>query len=463
MSITRTPQSVPVSVRSEVGKFTTGSIMGHVVNMTSAAAVGLVAIFFVDALNLFYISQLGQKELAAAVGYSGTLLFFATSVGIGLSIASTAMTARALGRGQREEAKTIAGAALVIMTSAMLIISLLLWPFLEPLLRLLGAEAETLDLALRFSRMVLPSLCLMGMGMGSSALLRALGDGKRAMYVTLGTATATALLDPLLIFGLGMGLDGAAVATVLARFAMVGLGWWGLIKVHAFFAWPSKAVLRRELAPYFTIGVPAILTQIATPFGNAFVTKALAAYGDEAVAGWAVVGRLIPVVFGVIFALSGAVGPILGQNLGAKHYDRIHQTIKDALLLTLIYVLIAWAALALLRTPIAHMFDAQGEARTLIEFFCLFVAGSFLFNGALFVANAAFNNLGFAFYSTALNWGRATIGVMPFVWLGSRWFGAQGVLAGYGLGVVAFGILGTVLCFRVLRQLEATEAAKTHR
>ena len=175
------------------------------------------------------------------------------------------------------------------------------------------------------------------------------------------------------------------------------------------------------------------------------------------------VGRLIPVVFGVIFALSGAVGPILGQNLGAKRYDRIHQTIKDALLLTLIYVLIAWAALALLRTPIAHMFDAQGEARTLIEFFCLFVAGSFLFNGALFVANAAFNNLGFAFYSTALNWGRATIGVMPFVWLGSRWFGAQGVLAGYGLGVVAFGILGTVLCFRVLRQLEATEAAKTHR
>jgi len=117
--------------------------------------------------------------------------------------------------------------------------------------------------------------------------------------------------------------------------------------------------------------------------------------------------------------------------------------------------------LALLRTPLANMFDAQGEARNLIDFFCLFVAGSFLFNGALFVANAAFNNLGYAFYSTALNWGRATIGVIPFVWLGSQWFGAPGVLAGYGLGVVAFGIMGTVLCFKVLRQLEAKEAVKT--
>ena len=202
MSITPSPQTVSGQSRNETGKFLTGSTMGHVINMTSAASVGLVAIFLVDALNLFYISQLGQKELAAAVGYSGTLLFFATSVGIGLSIASTAMTARALGRGEREEAKKIAGAAMVIMTSALLIISLLLWPFLEPLLRLLGAEGETLVLALRFSRMVLPSLFLMGMGMGSSALLRALGDGKRAMYVTLGTAIATALLDPLLIFGL---------------------------------------------------------------------------------------------------------------------------------------------------------------------------------------------------------------------------------------------------------------------
>ena len=77
-----------------------------------------------------------------------------------------------------------------------------------------------------------------------------------------------------------------------------------------------------------------------------------------------------------------------------------------------------------------------------------------MFNGALFVANAAFNNLGYAFYSTALNWGRSTLGVIPFVWLGQRWYGAQGALAGYGLGVVFFGVAGCLLCFRVVNRLQ---------
>ena len=117
--------------------------------------------------------------------------------------------------------------------------------------------------------------------------------------------------------------------------------------------------------------------------------------------------------------------------------------------------MVMWLLLALGSGLISDTFGAAGQARELIVFFCQFVAGSFLFNGALFVANAAFNNLGFALYSTALNWGRATLGVMPFIWLGGQWYGLKGVLAGYGLGVVLFGVLGVVLVSRVLAQLQA--------
>lgn len=248
-------------------------------------------------------------------------------------------------------------------------------------------------------------------------------------------------------------LDGAAYANVLARFVMVGMGYYGVLKVHRFFAWPNRQQVWTAMAPFFAMA--AILTQIATPVGNAFITRALAAYGDNAVAGWAVVIRLVPVAFGVLFALSGAVGPIVGQNLGAGNFDRIRQTMRDALKVTMISVLVAWALLALFHKPLGDLFKAEGQARDVIDFFCFFVAGSFLFNGALFVANAAFNNLGYAFYSTILNWGRATLGVIPFVWLGSHWYGAKGVMAGYGLGVVAFGLIGIVLCFKVLDQLES--------
>lgn len=441
------------------GKFVTGSTLRHVITMTATGSVGLVAVFAVDALNLFYISRLGHQELAAAIGYAGTLLFFNTSIAIGLSIAATALTARALGRGRRDDARQLAGLSLLLIGAIMSVLALAQFPLLGPLVRALGARDDTAAFAITFMQIVMPSVPLLGLGMCLAGLLRAAGDAKRAMYVTLGAAAAVAVLDPLLIFGLDLGINGAALATGLARAAMVVVGWRGVVRVHGLIARPGRAVFAREWRPFMAIGLPAVLTQVATPVGNAVVTAAIANFGDQAVAGWAVIVRLIPVAFGALFALSGAVGPILGQNFGARRFDRLRSTVRDSFWVTGVYVFVVWALLALLAGPIASVFGATGQARELIVFFCVFVSGSFVFNGALFVANAAFNNLGYAFYSTLLNWGRATLGVMPFVWLGARWFGATGVMAGYGLGVVVFGIAGAVLALRVVSRLERAAAA----
>ena len=445
------------------GKFVTGSTLTHVLNMTAAGSVGLIAIFAVDLLNLFYISLLGQKELAAAVGYAGTLLFFVLSIGIGLAIAVGALTSRALGRGDRDHAQKLAGASLVLMVSSMAVAAALAYPFLDTLLGVLGATGVTADMALRFTRIVMPSAPLLGAGMCMGALLRSLGDGKRSMYVTLGAGAATALLDPLLIFGFGWGLDGAAVATVLARFVMVGIGLNGLLRVHKLFAWPDSATLRSTFKPFFAIGLPSVLTQIATPVGNSFVTAAIAPYGDDAVGGWAVVGRIIPVAFAALFALSASVGPIIGQNLGANRFDRLQSTMRDSLKMVVLYVLAVWLLMAVCSTLIANVFGAVGQGREVIVFFCVFVAGSYVFNGAVFVANAAFNNLGYVLYSTALNWGRATLGVVPFIWLGGHYYGVRGVLAGYGLGVALFGVVGVWGCFKVLGQMEQRALQETTR
>ena len=436
------------------GKFVTGSTLKHVLNMTVSGSVGLIAVFAVDLLNLFYISLLGQKELAAAVGYAGTLLFFIVSVSIGLAISVSAVTSRALGQGARDNARHLAGASLVLMVGSMALASLLLYPFIGPLLGLLGATGVTADLALRFTHWVLPSAPLLGAGMCISALLRALGDGKRAMYVTLSAAAAVAVLDPLFIFGFGWGLDGAALATGLARVVMVCVGLYGLVRVHKLLARPTRSELIETSKPFFAIGLPSIMTQVATPVGNAFVTAAIAPFGDSAVAGWAIVGRIIPVAFAALYGLSGAVGPILGQNLGAKRYDRLRSTMADSLKFVVAYVVAVWLLMALLSGVIADAFGATSEARTVIVFFCQFVAASFIFNGAVYVANAAFNNLGFALYSTALNWSRATLGVVPFIWVGGHYYGLIGVLAGYGLGVVLFGVVGVWGCFKVLGRMQ---------
>ena len=422
--------------------------------MTGTASVGLMAVIFVDVLNLLYISMLGQQQLAAAIGYSGTLMFFLTSVAIGLSIATTAQVSRSLGKGDTDMAAQLGGAGLALMGVTMSVLAIAMIIFARPLTAMLGATGETLDISVRFLTIVIPSMPIMAMGMSAAGLLRAKGDAKRSMYVTLLAAAVTAVFDPLFIFVFGLGIDGAAIVTVISRFVLLGVGLYGAIRVHSMVSVPTRDTLKISAKPYFAIGLPAVMTQLATPVGNAWVTSEIATFGDAAVAGWAIIGRITPVAFGAIFALSGAVGPILGQNFGARRFDRIQQTMRDSFVVVVIYVLVVWLLLALFRNQISDVFGATGATRDFISFYCLFVAGSFLFNGMLFVANAAFNNLGFPLYSTLSNWGRSTLGVIPFVSLGASWYGLNGAIGGSGLGAVVFGVVSVMICFRVLKDLE---------
>ena len=84
----------------------------------------------------------------------------------------------------------------------------------------------------------------------------------------------------------------------------------------------------------------------------------------------------------------------------------------------------------------------------------------FFFNGVIFVANAAFNNLGHPFYSTVVNWGRHTLGTIPFVLLGAAWYGAPGVLIGQFLGGAVFAMLAVILAWRVMEMKGADDGAE---
>lgn len=432
--------------------FTEGSTMRHVLTMTATGSIGLLSIFLVDVVNLFYISLLGQQELAAAIGYASTIMFFTVSVSIGFTIAATAITARAIGAGDEAAARRRAASSLIYMFILSVVTVALIIPVLPTLLDWLGAKGETKEIALTFMQIAIPSFPLLGLGMCLSGLLRARGDAKRAMYVTLSVGGAALVLDPLFIFWLDLGINGAAIAIIFVRIFMLGVGLYFAIKVHNLIGRPQFSSFKNNLKPFMLIGIPAVLTQVATPVGNAYVTASIAEFGDDAVAGWAIVGRLMPLTFAAVFSLSGAVGPILSQNYGAKNFARVTKTMWDSLLFGLIYCLVVWGILALSSEFIITAFNAKEDAASLIQFFCLFVAGSFIFNGALFVANAAFNNLGFAIYSTVFNWGRATLGVIPFVWIGKAW-GPEGVLAGWGLGGIVFGVLSVLVCFRELKKL----------
>lgn len=440
--------------------------MRHVLVMTTTSAIGLLTLFLVDLADIYFLSLLGEVEIAAAVGYAGTILFFTTSIGIGLSIAASALVSRALGQNKQRRAKRLTTNALMFSFIIGCTIGLLLWFAIPALLTLLGATGRAHELAVSYLRILMPSVPLLAIGMAAAALLRSIGDAKRAMYVTLSGGVVNAILDPLLIFTAGLGVDGAALASFAARVTVMAIGLYGLMKHHQMVVPPKLTPFVKSLPAIAAIALPAVATNVATPVGNAYVTAAISQFGDDAVAGWAIIGRLIPVVFAAIFALSGAIGPIVGQNIGAGSFDRVKSALTNALLFTAAYVLLAWIILALAHPFIASAFNASAEASSLIAAFAYYVVPLFGFLGALFVSNAAFNNLNRPHYSTLFNWGRATLGTIPFVMLGSAWFGARGVVIGSMLGSSFFGIAAIIACYTLIAKLskqDLTDEPKKHR
>jgi putative MATE family efflux protein len=435
------------------GVFTQGSILRHVLVMTFTGSIGLMSIFVVDLLSLIYISRLGDPNVTAGVGYAAQIGFFLISLSIGLLIAIGALTSRAIGGGDRMAARRIATSGLVHVAWITGLISLALFPLREQALMAMGASGQPLEVGSRFLAITLPSTAVLSVGMALSSVLRAVGDARRAMFVTLGGAIMTAIADPILIFGLGLGADGAAIATVMSRFMFLVVGLHGAFVVHRMLARPERRAVMRDLAPLMAIALPAIATNLAPPFANAYALRIFSEFGEQAVAAWAIIDRIIPVAYGVLFAMSGAVGPIMGQNFGAGRTDRLRETLVRCFQFSILYSALVWALTAAGAPLIVRLFGADGETARLVVFFCLWGGAAWMALGCLFVANTAFNNLGFPIYSTLFNWGRATLGTVPFVWFGARYGGPEGAQAGIFIGAVLFGVVSVVVAFRVTRRL----------
>lgn len=446
-------KTAPLSPQTSA-KFLTGSIGRHVVVMTLTSSIGLMAMFLVDFADLYFLSLLGKTEITAAIGYAGMIAFASLSVSIGIAIAGTALVAQNLGAGRQAEAKRYATSTLLVSVIIPIFTAIIILVFANEILAFLGAKGETQELGALYLRTLSFGLPLLGAGLCSSFILRAIGDAKRAMYVTLTVAIVNGILDPIFIFGFDLSVQGAAMATVCADIVSLSIGLYALKKIHDF---PAPLNIRQTLGnlrAISNIAVPASITQLATPFAIGYLTWSTSVFGDEAIAGTAIVNRLVPVAFGIVFALSGSVGPIVGQNFGAQNFSRVRETLNKAVLLTVVYISAVSLVLFLVKDQIPLWFKAQGDAVTLIVLFCTYISITWIFAGMQFVAQASFNTLGKPTWSMWLNWGKATIGTIPFVIVSTKIWGFQGILIGYSIGSIVFGIIAISAIYLYVGKLE---------
>ena len=299
--------NAPQAAHDKRPVFTHGSLMRHVAVMTATGAIGLMAVFVVDLLSLFWVSKLGDQAFKAAVGYVGLMTFFVMSTNIGLTIATSATVSRALGAGDRPRARRLAASALTITAIFSAAMAAAMFVLRDSILTtVLHAHGESVEVASKFIAISIPANVPLAVGMALSGVLRAVGDARRAMYVTLSAGIATAFLDPLLIFGFGLGVYGAAWATVLSRLILLAVGWNGAVGVHDLVARPKLNAARGDFGPIMAIGFPAIMANMAAPVSSAYTLRVFSDFGEAAIAASAIIDRVTPVAFGVVFALTAS-------------------------------------------------------------------------------------------------------------------------------------------------------------
>ena len=459
----------PSSHLRPTSKYLTGSLWWHVVQSAVAGSIGLLALFASDFVDIYFIGMLGGKYLVAAVGYAATVTFFSTSLVIGLAIGTGVLVGKNLGAGNAEEASRVASSSVVIAFLVCTLLAIILALCAPSLIAALGATEETARLAVFFLRLLLISLPMMAVAVVGSAVLRAQGLPSKAAMVTLTGAIINTILDPVLMFGLKMGFAGAAYATVLSQVGMMvvalriirrsGLHFSPFVGEHR---WATlHAQVQRHIKPLSAFAVPAVLANLATPVGNAYLTRTMSEFGNDAVAGFAIIGRLTPIAFAFVFAMSGAIGPIVAQNAGGKRFDRVYKALLASYQLSALYTLIVAVLLWLLLPIILRMFPVGASGNSLITLFCGPLALFWMFNAWLFCANAGFNNLSKPLYSTMLNWIRQTVFVIPFTLVATYYWQAAGVLIGPAIGGAILGTTAMLMSLRLPSKQEALMAKAT--
>lgn len=427
--------------------FTQGSILRHVALMTLTSAVGLMAIFLIDLMSMFYVSMAHRDAWRAAVSLMSKVLFFPFALNMGMMIGIGTVVSIAIGRGDRDLARRSASTGLVLTGLLGLGASFAALPFRVEILHLFGAEGEALDAASRLLVLTLPVNVFLSIGMACASILRAGGDPTRAMLVTLAGGAATALADPLFIFGFGQGIDGVGMAIVLSRFVFVLVGLWFVVEVHRLVVPISLRLSLAELRAIAIIALPAIATNLALPFADWYVTRTIWQFGVAASAAAGVYDRIMPFAFSLVFALTTSISPIIGQNLGARAYDRVRLTFITVLGIAVTYSLVVWTMVWAAAPGLAGVFGLSGTTGTFFLFLCRYATMAWVSVALLLVASAMFNTLGRAHVSTMFNWGRATLGTMPFLWL-ARASGAEVTMMGIAAAAMVFALAALALAGR---------------
>ncbi|RME77208.1 MAG: MATE family efflux transporter [Chloroflexi bacterium] len=421
--------------------------------------LGMVAFNLVDT---FYVGQLGTAPLAA-ISFTFPVILMLNSLSMGLGVGASAVISRAIGEGDPYKVKRLTTDSLVLALLVVVAFVALGLLTINPLFQALGARGEILALTRQYMLIWYLGMPFVVIPMVGNNAIRATGDTKTPSAIMMTAVVVNMVMDPLLIFGLGpfprMELAGAALATVLARATTLGVSFWVLYHREKMitFSPPALSEVLASWRQILYIGLPTAATNMIIPVAAGIVTRLLASFGPETVAGYGVASRIDMFALTVLMALGSVLGPFVGQNLGAGKFDRLRRGVSLSQRFALVWGGLMFLLLAVLARPVAGLFNDNPLVIDTIVLYLHIVPIGYGMQGMLMLSNTTLNVLNKPFYASGLIITQMFVLYVPLAYLASTMFGPAGIFS----AAVTANLLAGLAAFLVLRRLLPAGAVRT--
>jgi len=387
-------------------------------------------------VDSIFVGRLGPEALAAlAVSFPVMMIFMAIAMGTGLGAAS--LISRRLGAGDREGANRVAGVTLTLTILVGALMTIIVLPNLETLLRLFGASGTVLPLAKNYMSILTTFAVVNSFALIIGNIVRAEGNPILPSVVMIVAALSNIALDPVLIFGVGpipaMGVAGAATATVSAR----AIG--AVILVIYFVSGKTSYRFRpsyflpnlRILIEIYRVGLASIARSAAGSVVMVVVNRTAASFGVVPLAVMGVLFRASSFAFMPCAGLGQGVLPLVGYNFGAKQKERVGEVVIKAGLASFIWGVLCWIFVMLFSTQIIAIFNTDPqflvEGTRALRIFALI----FFSIGIQMVLSFFFQGIGKGLPSLVLASARQVIFLLPALLIFPRMFGLAGLWAAF--------------------------------
>ena len=449
-----TAQKTPTALGTEsIGKLLMQYAVPAIIAMTASSLYNMVDSIFIG----HGVGTMALSALALTFPLMNLGAAFGALVGVG---AATLISVK-LGQKDYDTAQRVLGNVFVLNILLGLAFTVIVFPFLNPILYFFGGSDETVEYARQFMEIILLGNVVTHLYLGLNAVLRASGHPKQAMYATIATVAINTILAPIFIFMFDWGIRGAAIATVSAQ--VIALLWqlkqFNNANELLHFRRGIFRLKRKIVFDSLAIGMSPFLMNLAACLIVILINQGLKKYGgDLAIGAFGIVNRLVFIVVMIVMGLNQGMQPIAGYNFGAKLYDRVNKVLK----LTIIYAtcVTTFGFLVGMLAPnlVVGIFTSDAELTELSATGLRITVMFFPIIGFQMVTSNLFQSIGMAGKAIFLSLTRQMLILLPCLLILPHFFGVAGVWYSMPVSDLLASLIALVMLVYQFRKFKTAAA-----